>query len=105
MNPKDTFGSSTTGRLPGPTHAQVAALAHELWLERGRPEGSDIDIWLEAERQLRGLPPGHTERDPIPADPERIEPDADPALNPKEDREIDRIGDRAGARSPTDFDV
>lgn len=93
--------------LPAPTHEQVAALAHELWQERGCPEGSDVDIWLEAERQLNGAPatrPGHV--DPIPADPAAADPDEDPALNPEEDREFDRAAGRPGrVRSATSFDT
>jgi hypothetical protein len=23
--------------------------AHELWIERGRPEGRDVEFWLKAE--------------------------------------------------------
>jgi hypothetical protein len=26
--------------------------AHQIWLERGRPEGRDVEFWLEAEREL-----------------------------------------------------
>jgi hypothetical protein len=34
-------------------YEQINRLAHQLWQERGRPEGSpDVD-WYEAERQLR----------------------------------------------------
>ncbi len=91
--------------MPDPTHEQIGALAHELWLERGCPEGSDIDIWLDAERQLRGAPPRPLDWDPIPADPANSDPDTAPALNTEEDREIQHIGGRSGARSPTDFEV
>ena len=91
--------------MPPPTHEQIAALAHELWEERGCPEGSDIDIWLEAERQLNGMPPIHGEADPIPADPDRTEPDTDPALNPDIDREIGGIGGPGEGRSPTSFEL
>ena len=28
--------------------------AHEIWVERGRPEGHDVEFWLAAERQLEG---------------------------------------------------
>lgn len=94
-----------SGRLPDPTHEQIAALAHELWTERGSPEGSDVDIWLEAERQLRGTPARTNGGDPIPADPDRIDPDDDPAINPRIDRELKNIGGRPGARSATAFDV
>lgn len=82
---------------------QIAALAEELWRERGCPEGSDVDIWLEAERQLRGEPPRRHERDPIPADPDRADADSDPALMPEADREINDVGGPGESRSPTAF--
>ncbi|GAC1523204.1 MAG: hypothetical protein NVS2B16_31350 [Chloroflexota bacterium] len=28
--------------------------AHEIWVERGRPEGHDVEFWLTAERELEG---------------------------------------------------
>jgi hypothetical protein len=96
---------SSEGAPPPPTHEQIAALAHELWRERGSPEGSDVDIWLEAERQLNGgavTPVGH---DSIPADPDRIDADSDPALNPATDRELRRIGRNGDERSPTSFQL
>src|SRR5438132_1102015 len=82
------------------THEQITALAHELWLAQGSPEGSDVDIWLEAERQLKGYPP-RMERDPIPADVDRPTPDEDPALRGKIERELDDIIAPRGPRSPT----
>jgi hypothetical protein len=40
-----------------PTHEDISAAAQLLWIEKGRPEGQDDEIWLEAERRLRlGLP-------------------------------------------------
>jgi len=36
----------------GPSPEQIAARAYELWVQRGRPEGSGHEDWLEAERQL-----------------------------------------------------
>jgi len=36
-----------------PTHDEIAARAYELWEQRCRPEGCDLVIWLEAERQVR----------------------------------------------------
>jgi hypothetical protein len=32
----------------------VARRAYELFVERGREPGREVDDWLEAERQLRG---------------------------------------------------
>jgi hypothetical protein len=37
-----------------PTHDEIARQAYELWQNRGCPDGCDAEIWLEAERQLRG---------------------------------------------------
>lgn len=88
-----------------PTQEQIAALAHELWRERGCPEGSDIDIWLDAERQLNGELSPRTERDPIPADPDRADADSDPALHPELDREIGNVGGPGQERSPTSFQL
>ena len=28
--------------------------AHQMWVERGRPEGRDTEFWLSAERELEG---------------------------------------------------
>jgi hypothetical protein len=36
-----------------PRHEEIAALAHELWLKRGSPEGSSEEDWLMATEQLR----------------------------------------------------
>lgn len=40
-------------------HDAISERARELWRTRGRPEGADVEIWLEAERDLakRGLIP------------------------------------------------
>ena len=35
-----------------PEH-EIRKKAYELWESAGRPEGSDQDFWLEAERQLK----------------------------------------------------
>jgi hypothetical protein len=35
-----------------PTEAEIADRAYHLWVERGCPEGSDQQNWLEAEREL-----------------------------------------------------
>jgi hypothetical protein len=93
------------GRPPKPaTQQQIAALAHELWLARGCPSGRDLDIWLEAERQLNGGPAVRpTHRDPIPADPNRPTADEDPAVNDQMDRGIDEAAPapQSEPRSPT----
>jgi hypothetical protein len=35
-----------------PTHSEIAALAHRLWTEQGRPSHSAERDWVEAERLL-----------------------------------------------------
>ena len=36
------------------THEEVAKLAEQLWIERGRPEGSAHVDWHHAEQKLKG---------------------------------------------------
>lgn len=33
-------------------HDEITQRARELWQARGRPEGCDLEIWLEAERGI-----------------------------------------------------
>lgn len=39
-----------------PTHQEIAARAYQLFLERGRVGGHDVDDWLQAEYELMQLP-------------------------------------------------
>jgi hypothetical protein len=39
-----------------PTHQQIAARAYQIFLERGREPGHDMDDWLQAEYELMQLP-------------------------------------------------
>ena len=34
-------------------HDEIAEVAHQRWVERGRPEGSAEEDWFEAVKQLR----------------------------------------------------
>lgn len=38
-----------------PLHQEIATQAYLLWEHYGRPEGRDVRIWLEAERQVLGV--------------------------------------------------
>jgi len=41
----------------------VSQLAYSLWEANGRPEGTDIEDWLNAERQIEaGEPPAHARK-------------------------------------------
>jgi hypothetical protein len=96
---------SAYGRAAEPkpvTQQQIAALAHELWLAQGCPNGSDLDIWLEAERQLQtGVVRQPIHRDPIPADGAHADPDEDPAINDGIRGELDRATEQPAPRGPT----
>src|ERR1700684_3625986 len=36
-----------------PTHEAVSGRAREIWIAAGRPEGQDLQHWLQAENELR----------------------------------------------------
>ena len=36
-----------------PSHQEIAVLAYSYWLSRGDGEGSEVEDWLRAERELR----------------------------------------------------
>ena len=36
-----------------PSYDEISEHARNLWQSRGKPEGQDNEIWLEAERELR----------------------------------------------------
>jgi hypothetical protein len=44
----------TTPRRP--THQEIAARAYQLFVERGRITGHEVDDWLQAEYELMQLP-------------------------------------------------
>jgi hypothetical protein len=37
-------------RIP---HEKIAMRAYEKWIKRGRPHGSDVQDWVEAENELK----------------------------------------------------
>jgi hypothetical protein len=47
-------GAATVGHgIAAFGHAEIAALAHELWQARGCPEGSPEEDWFRAAEELR----------------------------------------------------
>ena len=56
MKAKKNFPTTPATPPPPPTREQIQALAHAIWVDRGYPQGSDVEIWLEAERQLNIRP-------------------------------------------------
>jgi hypothetical protein len=53
--PGDTSPEAVVAEKPRDVvpDGEIAPLAHELWIGRGRPEGTDREDWFEAERRLR----------------------------------------------------
>jgi hypothetical protein len=39
-----------------PTTEEIAARAYQIYLERGRTNGHDVDDWMQAEYELMQLP-------------------------------------------------
>ena len=39
-----------------PTQARIAARAYELYVQRGRQDGYEMDDWLQAEYELMQMP-------------------------------------------------
>ena len=68
-------------------------------MDRGCPEGRDIDHWLEAERQLRGEIRVAAAADDIPATDDALDPNR--AVEDRGDRELERIVSPPAQRSPT----
>lgn len=74
-----------------PTQEEITTRARQIWQERGCPSDRDLEIWVEAERQLSqsgrvssGLPvSGDTEDDVEDAEKvqDRLETTAAPAPN------------------------
>jgi|GEM_PF-2098629 hypothetical protein len=42
--------------LPPIPREAIAARAYQIYLERGRQDGHDVDDWLQAEYELRQMP-------------------------------------------------
>src|ERR1019366_5994222 len=45
--------SVKTAATVSPTESEIATVAHQLWLERGCPIGSDQEDWFRAEAMLK----------------------------------------------------
>jgi hypothetical protein len=40
------------GKCCQPTYEQIAQRAHQIWIDKGRPVGMDIENWKQAEAEL-----------------------------------------------------
>jgi hypothetical protein len=59
--PKVATSHESQPTSTGPDAAKIAALAYQLWLERGCPIGSDQDDWFRAESILQSRTEGTKE--------------------------------------------
>jgi hypothetical protein len=84
---------------PAITREQVQALAHAIWIDRGCPQGCDVEIWLEAERQLGSRTGSLTGGDTLSPEQESVDLDRSEAA--RVDKELDHIVRPPAPRSPT----
>jgi hypothetical protein len=45
-----------TSAINAPSREEVRLRAYEIYLQRGRLPGNELDDWLQAERELQGAP-------------------------------------------------
>jgi len=53
-----------------PNHREIAARAYQLFLQRGREAGHEMDDWLQAEYELIQLPVHKIAELPPPVEPQ-----------------------------------
>ena len=75
-------------------HDSIAARAHQLWEQQGRPAGRDLDNWLQAERELR-----EPERIPLPVDGPAVS-NLERALQPGDRRRVRAARHAADGEGP-----
>lgn len=52
----------THGGTREPARDEIAKAAYYLWEQQGRPQNQDVQLWLQAETQLRQSPsPGRVQ--------------------------------------------
>lgn len=84
-------------------HDTISERARRIWRERGHPHGEDVQIWLQAERELLHdglIPPAP------PPSPDNLRRGRAAADEIDEDRLANRLDafGRTGARSATTID-
>jgi len=56
LKSSETVASRTARMMPegsSPTESNIAAVAYQLWVDNGRPAGSDREDWYRAEAMLK----------------------------------------------------
>ena len=54
-SPLSLGAPSSNGAMSDEEFARVAARAYQLWEERGHEHGLDVEDWLQAEGEIRGM--------------------------------------------------
>jgi hypothetical protein len=47
------LGAKVPAAMVEITNEEITNLAHQIWERKGRPEGQDLQVWLEAEAELK----------------------------------------------------
>lgn len=55
MNSEEPTQADTETANGEPAVEEIALHAYAIWENEGRPDGHDIDHWLQAEAQLRAI--------------------------------------------------
>ena len=90
---------TSTSTPPPATREQIQALAHAIWIDRGCPQGCDVAIWLEAERQLGAEGRASSASEHLSVQGESVDLERSDAA--RIDIEMDRVVGTPGPRSPT----
>lgn len=95
--------ATTTPRYP--THDEVAARAHAIWIEQGCPAGREVENWLEAERQLGGPAPRGSTGIVDNNDPGLDSRDSDGIMTTRIQERLDDTADRERRASATSVNL
>src|SRR6187397_2466754 len=99
MKAKNISPLNSNSPQPPATREQIQALAHAIWIDRGCPQGCDVEIWLEAERQLGAEGRASSASEHLSVQGESMDLERSGAA--RIENEMDRIVGTPGARSPT----
>lgn len=82
MNQSGTTPATDTANTASPaTHDAIARRAQQIWENLGRPGDRDVEIWLQAERELEAQPSGRAAQNAPSAETAPAEPTAPAADN------------------------
>ena len=101
-SPTNISGRPASRDIPvrrSPTNQEIADYAHGLWHRKGRPHGQDLEIWLEAEKKLKGAPASGDLGNSASDDLGKMLGDGE--MTDSMDVRVEELGGRAPERSTT----